>query len=1615
MGNSRDPNVTVLQQLAKLQETEHLWQVAFDAVQDPLFIHDIHYRITRANRAFLLAVGLPPEEVVGRPYWELLPRGNGPLSTCMASMEQGGAAASPDELEVIGERFFVSRNYPIFDAAGRPTGGVHVLADVTAFRRQEWELRLLNEAVRQVAEVVIITDPSQRILYVNPAAQRLFGYAPERLVGKPVSDYWSGGVEFESERICEALQREGVWSGETVRRASDGSEVPVHLNVMLLRDAGGRILGHLGTLLDLRPIKEARQALERERHDLRERIKELDCLHAVAALAATHPPLALEVLFEQAVRLLPPAWQYPEVAVARLCFSDISRESPGYRDGGICQRADIVVGEREEGFLEVCYLEPRPPADEGPFLTEERELLGSVARRLGSFVQMHRTRLELQTSEANYRALFESAADGIILADAETGFIVEANPAASDLTGWPAETLAGLHFTAIHPPEKAAEYQEIFRRSHGRAELVLRRRDGTERAVEVTATEGTHSGRRVLVGSFRDITERVRGAAALAASKERFELVVAAAGEGIWEWDMIRDEIWYSLRVRELLGFEEGELEPRIETVWQLLHPDELERTQAVLLGHLERGERLEAECRLRTKSAGYRWFRLRGLSVRDGAGTPLRIAGSIADVTSRHQAEQALAESERRLRTIVESDSDGILVVDGEGVIRYANPAAERLFGRTTRELEGMPLGSPMVAAGSVDELELVRPQGELIIAEVRVAELQWQGENSSLVFLHDITQRRHDEDRLRRLNRTYRLQSECSAALVTAKGESELFERFCHALVELGGYGFACVGLLDHEQRVQPAAAAGGAEFCGGQASGGPSPAAAATGEPQVVQEIAGEPETEWKREALRRGFGSAMAVPLHGDGLLLGALTVYAEKSGAFDREDHTLLTELASDLSFGIRSLRTSLARAEAEATVQIRNRAIEASRNGIVIADATQPGYPLVYVNPAFTAITGYERGEVLGRSPSILHGEDRAQPELQKLAAALRRRQDGAALLRNYRKDGTPFWNDLHVAPVRDCNGKVSHYVGILNDITAHKRHEELLEFQAHHDELTGLPNRNLMQDRLNQALSHARRYRRTVGVLFLDLDQFKVINDGLGHETGDELLVTVAGRLRACIREGDTVARYGGDEFVILFPEVDSEDDLSRVGRRILDAVSAPMTVGAQELQITTSIGASLFPRDGSDTTLLLRNADAAMYRAKESGRNNMQFYTAELNVRMMQRLVMSGQLRQALEREELRVHFQPQVDVRNGRLCGLEALVRWEHPEFGLVPPGQFIPLAEETGTIVPIGEWVLEEACRQVARWHAAGLPKVPVAVNVSARQLEQGDFPATVAAVLERTALDAKWLELELTESTLMQRPEEMAAQLTWLKKLGLMLSIDDFGTGYSSLAQLRRFPFDKIKIDRTFVKDITSDPNAASIALTIISMANSMRLRVIAEGVENEPQLQFLRRHGCHEIQGFYFSRPLPSDEIEEMLEANRHLRLREEAAAPPTLLLVDDERNITRALQRALRREGYRILVTNSPLEAFDLLASHQVQVIVSDQRMPGMTGTDFLSRVKEIYPDVVRMVLSGYTDLRVVTEAVNRGAIYKFLTKPWDDDQLRRQIDEGFAEYERQRARRAS
>ncbi len=582
------------------------------------------------------------------------------------------------------------------------------------------------------------------------------------------------------------------------------------------------------------------------------------------------------------------------------------------------------------------------------------------------------------------------------------------------------------------------------------------------------------------------------------------------------------------------------------------------------------------------------------------------------------------------------------------------------------------------------------------------------------------------------------------------------------------------------------------------------------------------------------------------------------ILASIEHSYVRELQCMLEEREERLNLSNRHLRLA-------------EKVFETTFEGIMITDAHSV---IESINPAFTKITGYKLHEVLGKKPSVLSSGRHGPEYYRDMHLELAEKGCWQGEIWNRRKNGEIYPEWLSIGTVKNQDGQVSNYVAIFSDITERKASDDHARHLAHHDALTNLPNRMLLMERLSHALAHAHRNDQMVAVMFLDLDRFKNINDTLGHTIGDQLLKSVAERLSKCMREDDTVARLGGDEFVIILEEVSSIRDVAGVAQKLVNVLEQPVVLEQREMFVTTSIGISVYPDDGSSADVLIKHADTAMYRAKEQGRNNCQFYTEDMNERALERLTIENSLRHAMERNEFLLYYQPQVDLRTRRITGMEALLRWQHPDFGLILPSRFIPIAEETGLIVFIGEWALRAACFQNKAWQDAGMPCLHVAVNLSARQFKQPNLVDVVSQALADSGLEPRYLELEITESIAMEYADGTIARLNELKAMGLTISMDDFGTGHSSLSYLKRFPIDTLKIDQSFVQNVLLDSQDAAIAAAITTMARSLKMRVVTEGVETQEQIVFLRDQERDEVQGYYFSHPLPADAFALLLRSN---------------------------------------------------------------------------------------------------------------------------------------------
>lgn len=837
-------------------------------------------------------------------------------------------------------------------------------------------------------------------------------------------------------------------------------------------------------------------------------------------------------------------------------------------------------------------------------------------------------------------------------------------------------------------------------------------------------------------------------------------------------------------------------------------------------------------------------------------------------------------------------------LLVDDGGRIMYANTALLALFGYEPEALLQQPLELLLLegerahhATRRANKLKHYRSyamgrglqtvgrhrDGSAMALEISLQTHEGEYERLTMAFVSDRRPEQATHLELEGLNRALRLVHECNAILVRARSEHELLSGIAQSMTGIGRYLQVWVGLLPFTEGCFRVSLCAGRERTGVSEAGctGAEGVARQAIEHRVPVLLAAQ---ELQALAPRLGpvpvgavLPTLIALPLLTAEAVHGCLCVLSNADKPFLPREVELLQELADDLVFGLEALRVQGLRQRAEERLHLLERAVEASGSAIIITDSQDKSHPIRYVNPAFERMTGYAASEVLGRSARLLLGEDLAQDALHEVRAALRGGHEAHALLRTYRQDASLFWSELTVMPVRDADGVVTHFVSVLNDFTARKLQQEQIERHSIYDALTGLPNRTLLFQRMEQGAAAAQRDGHVLGVVLIGLDRFSLVNEAYGHDAGDALLRAVGARLLGTLHARDTVARLGGDEFVVLLSLAESDAAIAVV-ERVRVALARPFDLLCGELVLSASLGVSFSPRDGHDAQTLIRNAEVAMQGAKTGGVNAVRFYAEDMNRRTGERLAMEFDLRRALARQEFELHYQPIIDLGSGRIVEAEALLRWRRPQHGLVAPDKFIALAEACGLIVPIGQWALGEACRQNALWRATDLASIRIGVNLSARQFQEPGLEAAVADALAAHGLAGSDLVLEVTESLLMTHIEAASATLLRLKQLGVKIALDDFGTGYSSLSYLKRLPLDTLKIDSSFVRDIDTDPNDAAIASTIISMAETMQLGVVAEGVETREQLTYLSANGCQRAQGYWFSRPLPAQDFGQLLK-----------------------------------------------------------------------------------------------------------------------------------------------
>ena len=932
----------------------------------------------------------------------------------------------------------------------------------------------------------------------------------------------------------------------------------------------------------------------------------------------------------------------------------------------------------------------------------------------------------------------------------------------------------------------------------------------------------------------------------------------------------------------------------------------------------IKHGRRFDEELEIYTADGSRLWVRVLGEAVQDGNGRTVRIEGALQDISSTKAFEHQLRQNEQRFINVAHATTDAVWDWDLIANTIWWNDGIQTVFGFAEDE----------VARDDRAWLQRLHPDDrqrvqQKIVDAIKGASNHWSDEyrsirrDGSYAFVSDhallirdearrvvrmvggitdLSTRKQLEFDLQRLNRALRLLTACNELLIRASDEHDLLTAVCQLIISVGGYQMAYVGFAmpDKDKRIVPIAHAGDPSYLEGlQLSWsehapfgrGPAGRTIRSGAAAFVNDIASDPIFgPWRERALEHGFRAVINLPLREDERTFGVLALFSDKVLAVGTEEINLLQQMANDVAFGIDNLRSQASQRRADARIREQASLLDNAQDAIVV---TGPDQRIRFWNKGAERLYGFGADEAIGLAThELLYASAEA---VSTATEKVMQSGEWTGELVQRRKDGTLLTAECRWTRVNDDLTGLPSILAINTDISQRKAAAREIEKLAFYDQLTGLPNRQLLVERVRHSQARIARSKLIGAVLFIDLDNFKTLNDTLGHAMGDRLLQVVSERLQQCVREHDTVARFGGDEFVINLVDLDANAEQAqckavRIGDKILEAMRQPIRLGENhEHHGSCSIGITLLDQGDDTIDDMLKRADLAMYRAKAAGRNTLEVFVPDMQVAINARAENEIELRRAVAHSEFLLHYQPQLD-QAGRVIGSEALVRWQHPVRGVVSPLEFIFLAEETGLIHALGKWVLEAACAQLAHWAAAArsvatptarmLSELTVAVNVSVQQFRHPDFVELVLHAVDSNGIDARRLKLELTESLLVDDVEATITKMLLLKARGIDFSLDDFGTGYSSLAYLKRLPLSELKIDQSFVRDVLTDPNDAAIARTIVALAHSLGLSVIAEGVETAAQRDFLAEHGCSTYQGYLFSRPLNASAFEEFVLAS---------------------------------------------------------------------------------------------------------------------------------------------
>ena len=1652
---------------SSLQRQQSELRVLFDLMPAMIWFKDTANGILRVNQRVAQAAGRAVAEIEGRPSSEIYPQDAAKFFADDLEVIQSRAA----KLEIIetlqdpdgNQRWVQTDKVPYFDADNNVIGIVVMARDITERKLAEQSLRA-SERTMAVAQRIAhfgswemdlanTGDVDANVLRWSDEMYRIAGYQPQAI--EVSNALFFGMVPAEEhamikEAVASAIrERSGYSSTHRLVRPDGDVRFVQETGQISFDEASGMPLRIIGTAHDVTDSVRSERALDHamQRLTQAQRIGNIgDWEFDVASGAISWSAQVYEIFGRDAA--LGPPENYPAYA------NMLDPQSRALQEEKVARA--FASGETQEFDLQL----PQPhgaPVHVHAVAVPELDGAGRPLRLYGTVQNVSarkRAEAAVAAGELRYQSLFENMVEGyayckaVFAGEQLRDFIyVEVNGAFTHLTGL--NDVVGKQVSDVIPGVLEAQ-PELFQ-IYGRVVLTGRPEKcevfmealGIWLAITVYSYDDEH-----FVAVFDNISTRKRAQEALQTSEleqrqlaqqleiERSRLVAAqrVANIGSWDTNLSTGAVAWSDETHRIFETDPATYCPTHERFLQFVHPDDRVRVNEAFLASANQHHGQEIEHRLLMPDGRIKFVEERWQIFLGGSGKPQRALGTCQDISERKRSELALQESRQRLALATEAAHIGIWDWDVVANTTVWDPQMFALYGVHEHEVvnaheawksglhpddrQRVDAEVAIAFASGADldsEFRIVRPGGELrVIHTHAVVQFDRSASPARMIGVNwDITERiqaqkvLHDsETRFRQMAASisdvfFLREAGSGRMLYISPAYEQIWGRSCASvyanqeawaeavhpddlIATVSAYkGGLATGRAQYEYRiVRPDGAIRWIETRTFPVDddNGKFVRIAGIAKDVTERQRAGARISYLTRVyAMLSGVNSLIARVRDREELFQGACQVAIEEGGF--RNALMCIVDPATDLP-------------TVAASAGMSERFLSAIR-GLLSSSETAP-------NAIVTRAIKLKQTLVSNDSqfdPRVLLGQMHAESGIHSIAVFPLVVADKAVASLTLYANEVEFFHEDELKLLTGLAGDIAFAID-------HIAKSERLDYLAFYDALTGLPNRALFLERVAQSLRGQAAAGTTFSMVLIDLERFKHFNDSLGRPAGDALLMRVADGLKRTLVDASLLARVGADQFAMVISEQLGENGLARFVEKRSALLEDSFRLKGEVIRVAAKFGIARFPDDGVDAESLFKRAEVALKLAKSSG-ERFAYYSSEMNARNAQRLALEEQLRAAVDTNQFVLHCQARVDMISGEIVGAEALIRWRHPDKGLVAPGDFIALAEETGLIVPIGAWVIDTVCSLQAGWLAAGIDIVPIAVNLSAVQFSTGNLRQTVCDALTAHSLEPRHLELELTESAVMKDLEAAAKTLHALRKLGVSLALDDFGTGYSSLSHLKSFPFSAVKIDRSFVTDITSKPEDAAIAAAIIAMAHGLGLTAIAEGVETEGQFNYLRALGCDEMQGYFFSRPVPMNEFESQLR--NHDRMTLPAPTPTderTLLLVDDEQAILSALTRILRRDGYRILTATTGREGLELLALHSVQVIISDQRMQGMSGTEFLNTVKQLYPDTVRIILSGYTDLEVVTDSVNRGAVFKFLTKPWDDKLLLEQVRDAFRRY---------